>query len=164
MSYDNDSWRSRAACRTQPTDPFFVKEYKREVVADLKELCSHCPVQQECLAFADEFEGASYKDTWGIYGGLTARERIERRAARMVKTPNCRRVSFRAWDRHVAKNEPPCELCAGWRARREADQVRWAEARAMVKQGGGIKETCLALGLHHKTLKRLLSEAEAPSL
>ena len=39
-------------------------------VAHAKSLCAECPVQAECLAYAIKFDEA-----FGIWGGLTSRER-----------------------------------------------------------------------------------------
>lgn len=160
----SETWRERAACRRQPTDLFFVKEYKREVINDLKEMCGHCPVKVECLSFADEMEGSSYKDTWGIYGGLTSSERIARRAAKQRPTPPCNRALGRAYNRHLKRGEAPCAPCREWKARRDAEQIRWDHAKEMLRQGCGVKETCLTLGVNHHTLKRLRQEMQTDSI
>lgn len=42
----------------------------RVAVKVAKKLCAQCPIRQECLEYAVEA-----KEEWGIWGGLTARER-----------------------------------------------------------------------------------------
>lgn len=58
-------------CETQEgrgnADPF-----RRRLLAAARSVCQACPVQPDCLAYA-----LRYKEPWGIWGGLTAREREE---------------------------------------------------------------------------------------
>lgn len=161
----SESWRDRAVCLNRPTDEFFVGEYKRTTVTELKELCSHCPVKTECRAYIDTMEGSSYKDTWGIWAGETASERIARRAsAKAEVTRPCRRPLARQYYRHLNRNEIPCVPCQQWKARRDAEQVRWDQAKEMLRQGHGIRETCITLGVNHHTLKRLRAEMNSSSI
>ena len=40
-------------------------------------ICSHCPIKQECLDWALFIEQDFLpEDIWGIYGGLTAKQRV----------------------------------------------------------------------------------------
>ena len=60
-------WRAAAACRTQDPELMFVRGKAQN---KQKEICSACPVTQECLTEAIE---NNYE--WGIWGGMTERER-----------------------------------------------------------------------------------------
>lgn len=63
----NDDWAMSAACRKGEPDELFVKgaeQHKAKVV------CAGCPVRTECLA-----EALDNRMEWGVWGGLTERER-----------------------------------------------------------------------------------------
>lgn len=73
-------WRERAACLTADPDLFFPISdsgtgVKQEEKA--KAVCARCPVQSECLAFAQRTA-----ETDGIWGGQTPRERLLTAGAR----------------------------------------------------------------------------------
>lgn len=62
-----------------------------------KELCATCPRRCECLAEADAVEtmdGNASMSTHGVWGGLSASERIERR---QQKTVERRRAADLRW-------------------------------------------------------------------
>lgn len=63
----NDDWTTAAACRQGSPDELFVKgaeQHKAKIV------CGACPVRTECLA-----EALDNGIEWGVWGGLTERER-----------------------------------------------------------------------------------------
>jgi WhiB family redox-sensing transcriptional regulator len=63
-------WREEAACRNHPfPDVFFsdAHDVRRYIT---REWCSECPVRNECLR-----EALDNDQQWGIWGGLSARER-----------------------------------------------------------------------------------------
>ena len=69
-------WQERAACRDYGSELFFapdnewrVLRVRREQAA--KKVCAACPVQAECLRFAD-----SSPEKFGVWGGTTQRERL----------------------------------------------------------------------------------------
>jgi WhiB family transcriptional regulator, redox-sensing transcriptional regulator len=63
----NEDWASQAACQTRRPDELFVKGAAQNRA---KQLCMGCPVRTECLA-----EALDNKIEWGVWGGLTERER-----------------------------------------------------------------------------------------
>lgn len=72
------TWHDRAACRGRtdldwhpPPGPYGPR------VESAILTCRDCPVRRDCLADADDWERTH--DAHGIYGGLTASERIARR-------------------------------------------------------------------------------------
>jgi WhiB family redox-sensing transcriptional regulator len=89
LSHD---WKLRAACRGHPRPDIFYppparadadikrsqsERRRRIIVAEAKSVCRRCPVQEQCLEFADELG-----DYNGIWGGRTARERGRKRDER----------------------------------------------------------------------------------
>ena len=66
MSWIED-WAASAACRTSRPDALFVKGAEQNRA---KQLCSGCPVRTECLA-----EALDNQIEWGVWGGMTERER-----------------------------------------------------------------------------------------
>lgn len=79
-------WRELAACSGRTDDLFFPSnESDFSMVRNAKALCRACPVLEECLQYA-----LDTKQTEGIWGGLTSRER---RAARRERVAAIRRAS-----------------------------------------------------------------------
>lgn len=71
-------WWEDAACRTADADLFFTpegvtKEQRRTAERRAKLICLRCPVRQDCLEAALEQE-----ESYGVWGGMSARERKRR--------------------------------------------------------------------------------------
>lgn len=83
----DERWRERAAClgRTTSTfDPWSPpdKVYRAPNLA--REVCERCPVRKECLI------AGINGDEWGVWGGLTRRERTAlKRPRNRVRCPIC---------------------------------------------------------------------------
>lgn len=60
-------WSAAAACRQARPDELFVRGSAQNRV---KQLCAVCPVRTECLA-----EALDNSIEWGVWGGMTERER-----------------------------------------------------------------------------------------
>lgn len=78
---DDGAWRRDAACIGK--DRLFLSdsengEYLKPVEA--KAICSTCPVQPDCLRYAE-----AIKPEAGIWGGYTAQELLAQRRARQRK-------------------------------------------------------------------------------
>jgi WhiB family redox-sensing transcriptional regulator len=76
------SWRELALCREVDPELFFPE--KGEPAADAKKVCAGCEVKVACLA-----DALNRREAYGIWGGLSARERtallrLQRRAAARV--------------------------------------------------------------------------------
>ncbi len=70
-------WRSRAACRERGFAVFFM-EYDQGIQNDpAKQLCAVCPVAEDCREYA-----IGEPDLYGVWGGLTRRQRREIRLQR----------------------------------------------------------------------------------
>lgn len=67
---DRPGWREDALCSEIGADLWFPEV--GESVRDAKEVCRRCPVRSECLAYA-----VHRRERFGIWGGLTDRERRE---------------------------------------------------------------------------------------
>ena len=77
-----EDWAPAAACRDQQPDALFVRGAEQNKA---KLLCKGCPVRTECLA-----EALDNRIEWGVWGGMTERER----RAVLRKRPNV--TSWRA--------------------------------------------------------------------
>ena len=72
----NDDWASQALRRETRPDELFVRGAAQNRA---KQLCAGCPVRTECLA-----EALDNAIEWGVWGGMTERER----RAVLRKRPN----------------------------------------------------------------------------
>lgn len=62
-----DDWAASAACKDAGPDALFVRGAEQNRA---KQLCSTCKVRSECLA-----EALENQIEWGVWGGMTERER-----------------------------------------------------------------------------------------
>lgn len=69
------SWTDRGACVGEPPEIFFPGQGEDASLA--KGICARCPVRVDCLDFA-----LSTTERFGIWGGLSERERRRIRRAR----------------------------------------------------------------------------------
>ena len=73
-------WDLEAACRGVDTETFYGTSHAS--VARAKGICERCFAQADCLSIADAMErDLGPKMVYGVWGGLTPEERIERRRA-----------------------------------------------------------------------------------
>ena len=63
----NQDWAAQAACRASQPDKLFVRGAEQNKA---KQVCGACPVTTECLA-----EALDNQIEWGVWGGMTERER-----------------------------------------------------------------------------------------
>jgi WhiB family redox-sensing transcriptional regulator len=73
-----DAWRLEAACRGMDTELFFPE--RGEATAPAKATCAECPVTEPCLE-------AGLDETFGIWGGVSVRERRRIKRQRKAATP-----------------------------------------------------------------------------
>jgi WhiB family transcriptional regulator, redox-sensing transcriptional regulator len=91
----NEDWTTAAACQNRQPDELFVKGAAQNRA---KQLCMGCPVRTECLA-----EALDNRIEWGVWGGLTERER----RAVLRRRPNVtswRQLLESAWTEHVQRH------------------------------------------------------------
>ena len=62
-----EDWTPKAMCRNTQPDELFVRGAEQNKA---KQMCTGCPVRTECLA-----EALDYQIEWGVWGGMTERER-----------------------------------------------------------------------------------------
>lgn len=74
ISFIPPEWVSRGLCGQTDPESFFPE--KGGSTREAKRTCARCPVAAECLDFALE-----YDERWGIWGGLSERERRKLRQA-----------------------------------------------------------------------------------
>ena len=73
------TWQERALCAQTDPEAFFPE--KGGSTREAKRICARCEVKAECLAYALEHD-----ERYGIWGGLSERERRRLRGARPVVT------------------------------------------------------------------------------
>lgn len=61
-------WKQHGACRGAPPGPWFSESASDQAAA--KQVCAGCPVNQQCAEY-----GTNENIPYGIFGGLTARQR-----------------------------------------------------------------------------------------
>lgn len=66
-----------AACKGTDTDRLFYADHDSPEIAEAKAICDVCPVKRRCLNYA-----LDNSETYGVWGGLSAKERIGRRRRR----------------------------------------------------------------------------------
>ena len=89
----NEDWSSKALCNETRPDVLFVRGAAQNRA---KQMCSGCPVKAECLA-----EALDNQIEWGVWGGMTERER----RALLRRRPNVtswRRLLEAAMNDHAA--------------------------------------------------------------
>lgn len=69
------AWEEQAACRNSPADLWFPE--LGDTGTDAKRVCRRCPVRQECL-------DAHLFEKFGVYGGMTEKERRHERRRRSL--------------------------------------------------------------------------------
>lgn len=79
-------WADRAACQGQDPEDWMDDAPGRPTAA-ARAVCAACPVRAACLAHA-----LAHDEPWGMWGGLTTRERIARRlGVRVSQVPDADR-------------------------------------------------------------------------
>jgi WhiB family redox-sensing transcriptional regulator len=89
----NADWSRQARCNEARPDELFVRGAAQNRA---KQMCAGCPVRTECLA-----EALDNQVEWGVWGGMTERER----RALLHRRPNVtslRRLLTTAMEDHTA--------------------------------------------------------------
>ena len=120
---DESDWRQLANCRDMD-DAIFYDTYSRDGVALAKKICRRCPVTTQCLTWAVE-----HREPYGIWGGLTERERrgqAPSRRGRGAKPREIRHGTEGGYYTHRRRGEDPCTECrhAATAAHRRRDERR----------------------------------------
>jgi hypothetical protein len=98
-----------AACRGVGTDTFFADDPAETAVA--KAVCRHCPIRAACLAYALATAPDYTPDLDGVWGGLTAEERVPLLRVRAECGTND------GFEIHLASREWTCPACRAARKR-----------------------------------------------
>jgi WhiB family redox-sensing transcriptional regulator len=105
--YTSEDWADHAACRGVDPDLFFPGQ--GEDTRRAKAICARCPVQTFCLN-----EALANREKFGIWGGLSERER---RRIRRASTIGAIRLVARehgttaGYQQHRRDNTPVCDDC-----------------------------------------------------
>ncbi|MFD9444996.1 WhiB family transcriptional regulator [Streptomyces sp. NPDC060001] len=70
-------WVKHAACRQEGIDPdTFHPDNNAQLIEEARAICRPCPVRRDCLIACMRQEGGkSSVSRWGVYAGLTPRQR-----------------------------------------------------------------------------------------
>lgn len=92
----NDQWTTAALCKQAAPDELFVRGAEQHKA---KTLCGSCPVRTECLA-----EALDNRIEWGVWGGLTERERrsILRKRPQVTSWKQLLQTAMEEHERNVA--------------------------------------------------------------
>ena len=115
----SEPWRHKAACNGHDMSWWFPEKTggRNPDTARAVAICRSCPVQANCLAFAQE-----QPEFHGIWGGLTPEQR--RGLRRQVTIVHGTRQGYGA---HVRYGQPPCEACNRVNSEIQAAQRRIPE-------------------------------------
>ena len=72
-----DAWREEALCATTDPELFFMDSEGGSSYQTARRLCASCPVREACLDDAMAYEASAAGRRYGMYGGLTPKEREE---------------------------------------------------------------------------------------
>lgn len=96
-------WMTDAAlCTQMPGDLFYPERGERAKYAAAKKVCDSCPLMQTCRQWAIDT-----REPYGIWGGLTERDRRNLRAAANVKCGT--EAGF--WRHYRADDTVTCAKC-----------------------------------------------------
>lgn len=102
------TWRDQALCLGEHPETWFPAHYTKDGrehpdVTAAKSICIHCPVADECLAYA------LAHDEDGIWGGLTP---AERSALGRRRTPKpIQHGTYAGYKQHWRLRIPACDGC-----------------------------------------------------
>jgi WhiB family transcriptional regulator, redox-sensing transcriptional regulator len=85
ITFDPAEWREQAACRSMGPGFFYVD--RGEMLTAAKAICAACPSREPCLEYA-----LANNERFGLWGGLSERERRRLRRDRGLRAPE-RRVA-----------------------------------------------------------------------
>lgn len=121
---DGEDWRSEALCAQADPERWFPDKGGNPKPA--LAICAVCPVREQCLAHA-----LANNETYGIWGGKTARQRQELAGRRNVSATHCRNShEYTPANTAMTAQGRRCRECQN-RANRELRERRRAqEARA----------------------------------
>lgn len=128
----SDSWRDNAACLGKDTTYWFPESPTNGRCPSTRyaiQICRACPVRDQCLTTA-----LLTPEPWGIWGGLTERQRAAQRPRRSQIHPHGTNAGYA---RHLAIGERACQPCRDGHAAYQAAKRRIRE-RALTRDD--IKE------------------------
>ena len=129
-----DDWTALAACRGLSSQMFFPEDHGPYNGTEAKRVCELCDVRQECLTWALE-----HHETFGIWGGLNARERARLRVGATLRFRQCmfcKDMFTFAWVDGSTRRQPNyCnDLCQ--RNDRLAKRREWRRGRGWTAAAG----------------------------
>ena len=131
LQFARQPWIDRAACNGLNPD-LFVPE-KGQTSGPARRVCAVCPVAAECLDMALE-----QNLQFGIFGGMSARERRRERRVRGLAPPPPPRPERCSNNHELTDETCTVSFHGGWRCKvcDRAYQRRARERRLLVEQAG----------------------------
>lgn len=104
------NWTHEALCAQ--VDPELFYPEKGGSSKNAKQICGHCDVREQCLAYALE-----HADIHGVWGGTVARDRMRILRSRGYRKPDgpvptSEHGTEARYRRHLRAGEQACEACA----------------------------------------------------
>lgn len=120
----DESWREQALCAEIGFIDFHPDKHDHNMTRMniAKRICSMCDVQEACLEYS-----LAVGDDYGIWGGMSPKERQKLRRQRGIKRPEKDwHGTARGARRHRDNAERPCQLCLNT----ETEQSRLSKLRS----------------------------------
>src|SRR5215470_426151 len=95
-------WTARAACKGTDPDELFVQGAAQNRA---KLICRGCPVRTECLA-----DALDNRIEFGVWGGMTERERLQRACRQLTSPGSYPAVSLRFCFMSLTAMTLPCSV------------------------------------------------------
>lgn len=116
-------WRDDAACKGWDTARFFPDD-GTNIDPEIRNLCAHCPVRQECLNHAIDTP-----EKYGVWAGLAPKQRRHYRSLPKVRRcPECD-SQFVSVNFTQVTCSPACRVVRQRRQQRERKRDRLAQRR-----------------------------------
>ena len=75
LAFEPPAWTEHALCAQIGGDLWFPEVGARTQARTARAICADCPVRAQCLDYALDWEVGHQTRAFGIYGGLSERER-----------------------------------------------------------------------------------------
>jgi WhiB family transcriptional regulator, redox-sensing transcriptional regulator len=142
-------WVARAACQGQDPDDWMDDRPGRPTAA-ARAVCAACPVRAACLAHA-----MARDEPWGMWGGLTTRERLARRRCQPVRPGEDPARPYMGV-RGPRKTKPPSSP----KPRKVfSEELQQRAVQRYFESGHSIRDVAKELGVDRECLRRWVAAA-----
>lgn len=117
-------WREQAKCKGMDPDVFHPDLNKPSEIEAIKAICNACPVQHDCAEHA-----INDGEPFGIWGGLTERERRIARRKRGLSDITRRHLHLAVVNTRVVKPPAECGTSSGYERHRRLREAACDECK-----------------------------------